>query len=1354
MTRTEHRSLTLAITSEAGRLLVALMDGQAIARMGLVDITSQAFEQVLAEAMSLAREDNASEVAPRLTFGTALFRRFLPDAVREYLIKSEPCPLRLQLSEAFADVPWEMAFDGEHFLGHKFAIARQLIGVEVNGHAGPRESPVRHNLRLLCICPVALAPVNWVDDNRSGAESTGAIEVTALDMTPTSPDTLWQRVGQSDILRVEEAHLEALLRSAGGRSADGKWPPLLIIVIDSAACFTTTDSAIARTVRLALAANCAVVLLNSKAPKALDIERELLNRISSGLSLAESARLSRSNEMTTPFPVFYGDGDRVLTPSSERQQADDSHRQVSALFYDLVESTRLLDSIGGERYSDLLASCHKRFGAIVRRFGGVADDPRGNDGVMCYFGFPVAIEDSAVRAIRAGLEILEAGASIGVQLRIGISTGPTVIRDGQPFGTSVHRAARLQAQAEPGTLVVSDATLRLARDRFEAEALPDVSLKGIRRPGRLHRICGERFDTDAPEPQTQPGLTPLIGRETELHLLQEQWLEAAVGPLRVIRVSGEAGIGKSRLVREFRARLEADDGQVIECRCSSDHLSSAFHPVIDYLRRALAIRHRESDAEKVEKICLGLGVHSRAEAAWLIARLLGVGCEPPPGVLDVPSERLRERTLDVLVGWVAALASRGPLCVIVEDAHWIDPSSLEYLRRVITDCSRLPILMVMTERSGPDRGWDLPVQAAHVELRGLSPEQARQLVGVVSSGTRLSNQTIRALAERGDGIPLFIEESTRMMVDSRESAADEPAVAAEIPSTLQDLLTARLDALGNARPVAQLGATIGREFSLALLQAVLQHESIEDRVEGLPSKLRALVSSGMIIEKGDAGDRRYYFKHALLRDAAYQSLWERKRARLHRAIAEVIVQHFPELATNQPELMAYHFGEAHIDAEAMKYWERAARLAASRSANDEAISHVKKALNLIERIPSSADRDRAELRLLLLLAARLIAAEGYGAQQVESVYRRALAIARAQGDEVSLSKVQLGLEGYYFMRGDFVAAQKLALEAESLVAHGADPMARLQARWAVANILFHQGALVQAVERMNACLKVYESLAHRPSAVQDPGVMCLCYSAWGLWELGYPDQALERAVRVVELADALHHRFSMGEACGFRTTVHYFRGEFHEALAWAQKAIDICEDAGFVVWLAHALVMHGRVLTELGDADAGLVEMRRGYELWTDSGAVVTRPFYLAMQAESLAHAGRFTEGLGALAEALKLIDCHGERYYEPEIRRLQGRLLLLNSGESPDRRSDDAQKWFLSALHVAEELQLKSLALRSATDLAQLLEGAGRSGDAYRVLSSASSAITEGRETADVMRASKLLAQLRPRTVADGREA
>lgn len=265
--------------------------------------------------------------------------------------------------------------------------------------------------------------------------------------------------------------------------------------------------------------------------------------------------------------------------------------------------------------------------------------------------------------------------------------------------------------------------------------------------------------------------------------------------------------------------------------------------------------------------------------------------------------------------------------------------------------------------------------------------------------------------------------------------------------------------------------------------------------------------------------------------------------------------------------------------------------------------------------------------------------------------------------------------------------------------------------------------------------------------------MCLCYSAWGLWELGHPDQALERAVRVVELADSLHHRFSMGEACGFRTTVHFFRGEFHEALAWAKRAIEICEDAGFVVWLAHALVMHGRVLSELGDPGAGLVEMRRGYEMWADSGAVVTRPFYLAMQAEALAHAGRFTEGLGVLAEALKLIDCHGERYYEPEIRRLQGRLLLLNSGDSADRRADEAQKWLLSALRVAEELQLKSLALRTATDLAQLLESVGRSADAYRVLSTASSAISEGRETADVMRASKLMAQLRPRTVAHGRE-
>ena len=771
----------------------------------------------------------------------------------------------------------------------------------------------------------------------------------------------------------------------------------------------------------------------------------------------------------------------------------------------------------------------------------------------------------------------------------------------------------------------------------------------------------------------------------------------------------------------------------MEFRCAPDHSTSTFHPVIDYLRRALDLQERDTPKQKLSKLKRGLArVDCGDDALKLIALLLSLPGAEELGALAYSLERQRERTLEVLVGWITQIAMAAPTCVIVEDMNWIDPSSRELVGRLIAQSESVPLLVLLTVRSDAVQGVDVPAGATRIELRGLGLEQARLLVKAASGDVSLPNETVRALAARGDGIPLFIEESTRMVIDAGPGAAEAEATAKlAIPATLQDLLMVRLDRLGPARQIAQIGATIGREFPLALLEAVLAHRRAPIRVDDLRNRIEVLVASGMLVEKGNLPERLYYFKHALVREAAYQSLWERDRTLLHCAIAEVIAQEFPGLAESQPELLAYHFAEARLEAKALQYWELAGRRAASRWANDEAISHVKSALALVPRVVAGDERDRTQLRLLLLLASRLVASEGYGSDQVEGVYRHALAIASQLGDNTALSKVHLGLEGFHFMRGDFAEAEKFARAATELIGDSADPMPRLQARWAVANILFHRGEVAAAVEHMDACLESFEGLEHRPSALQDPRVMCLCYSAWGLWELGYPDRALERAIKVVALADLLNHKFSMGEAYGFRTTVHYFRGEFDAAKVWAESAIQICEDAGFVVWLAHARVMYGRILAELGDPASGVAEMQRGFHMWTQSGAVVTRPFYLAMQAEGLALAGRAVEGIDVLDRALALVEAHGERYYESEIRRLRG-LLLLNEECSADRAAE-AEKWLLDSIRVAQARQLRSLALRAANNLAELWLRVGRKGEAFRLLDPAARAVSGGIETADV---------------------
>jgi predicted ATPase len=697
-----------------------------------------------------------------------------------------------------------------------------------------------------------------------------------------------------------------------------------------------------------------------------------------------------------------------------------------------------------------------------------------------------------------------------------------------------------------------------------------------------------------------------------------------------------------------------------------------------------------------------------------------------------------------MVRWLGSESRKSALCVILEDIHWIDPSSKDLLSLVCNLSAPVLVLAtVRTERAQEPMQW---ITGPLIELKGLSQEVAREMVQRVSEKSPLGADVVRLLAQRGDGVPLYIEESTRMAVEISESAQRKdvvPLIHSAVPSRIHDLLMARLDRLGDAKQVAQLGGTIGREFPLALLEAVLKVDGVPMRIQDLSPQLDALLESGFVIPVGDPRDRRFAFKHALVRDAAYQSLWERDRKSLHRLIAGVITERFPALVEIQPELLAYHYTQAGLDTLAVNYWERAARLAASRSAYDEAISHLNSALRLIEAQPDTPERRSVELRLLLLLAGRLIATEGYGADRVEEVYTRALNLCTQVGDPAALRKARLGMEGYYFMRADFAKAREFAEQVAAMEQPQPLEMRALQADWAIANILFHQGELESAVARMDQCLRKYERARHHPGAVQDPGVMCPSYSAWALWELGYPDEAMKRGNEVIELSLALDHKFSIGQAYGISAGVNFFRGENELALMRAGKSVEICDVHGFSVWLAHAKMLRGRTVAEMGRVDDGIQEMLQAYSMWTKTGALVTRPFYLAMLAEGYALAGRVADGLAALDDAREIIRACGERYYEPEIQRLAGELLSASRPGRDSCRVAEAEQWFRSAIDVARERRLRSLELRAATSLARLLGNYGRGREASPMLAEILKSFTEGLETSDVRQARQVLGDL-----------
>jgi class 3 adenylate cyclase/predicted ATPase len=1325
---------------------MALTDSRGLATIGKTRVLDSELHR-LASPLVEARRPSTDRLRLR---GADLFDRVFPENIRSFLTQSPRRLLQLQLAEELLAIAWEHAFDGQSFLGEKFAVARQILSA--SEFPETRQLRVQGaRLRVFAVEDAGLTgAASQVPGYTAALDAIEGLSVTRADMRDATAVNVRRLVGDFDVLHCI-ARRSSPENGRGQATAllelfeSGPMPPLLLVELEA----TTGDRHAEQFVRTLplinqrIGGSCILRVVGDGLRP--DFSKVLYSDLVEGQPLAFAVATARQSAKAM-ISVFYGDGAQSPFRVARRPNTDDSHRQVTIMSYDLVNSTQVLATIGAERYTELLGTYHKRCAEIVRRHGGTAQDARGDDGIMCYFGLPVAMERSAEQCILAAFEIQGAVRSLEVETRIGITTGEVAVRDNLPHGVPIHMAARLQSIAKPGTVVVSEATRNLVKETFDFELLDArPSLKGIDQPGNVYRVLGARSSGSLEQPETVPSFTPFVGRANELRLLREHWIAAVSNGVRLIRVSGDAGVGKSRLIREFRSQLASEGASIIECRCTHDHSASAFHPIIDLLHRSLQISDRESAEAKLDKVVAAFPAGAQLDdAPALIARLFSLPFEARFGRLAHPAERLRERTLEVLLAWFRIRASETPTCLIVEDANWADPSSAEFLRRLLAVDKQLPLLVILTLRSDAELHWNLPAESGLIELRGLDPESARALVVAASGDARLPKDVVRALAERGDGVPLFIEESTRMAIElGTDSHSSLEALRRAVPSTIQDLLMARLDRLGHAKQIAQIGGTIGREFPLTLLAAVAESERIAPPGKSLLERLQVLTASGMLIEKGGIQDRSYYFKHALMRDAAYNSLWEKDRLRLHRAIAEVVAAKFPELAESRPELLAYHYGEAHHDREALAYWERAARHAASRSANYEAIDHLKRGLALLARLPEGSERERVELRLLLLLAARLIASEGYGAVQVENVYSRALVLCRKLADDSALIKVQLGLEGYHFMRGNFALAREFADQAAAMAARGSDPIPQLQARWAIANIVMHQGNFVAAVEQMDKCLTTYENLTHRPSAVQDPGVMCLCYSAWGLWEMGYPDRALQRAVRAVDLANTLRHSFSMGVAFGFRSTVHHFRGEFDDALIWAERAIEVCSDAGFIVWLAHAKVMHGRILAELGEPVRGVEEMSLGYEMWADTGALVTQPFYLAMQSEGLALARRFDEALTVIDRAMQVVEEHGERYYEAEIRRLRGEFTLRSAGAASAAVRAEAERWFLDAIKVAQLQRLGSLELRSALSLAELWMERDPT-EAAPLLAFALGRVQGGDETSDPRRARSLLQGLR----------
>jgi class 3 adenylate cyclase/predicted ATPase len=1048
---------------------------------------------------------------------------------------------------------------------------------------------------------------------------------------------------------------------------------------------------------------------------------------------------------------------------AEPPPADAERRQLTVMFCDLADSTRLARQLDPEDLREVLHAYHTACAAVIQRFAGYIAQYLG-DGLLVYFGYPQAHEDDAQRAVRTALGIVEAMEMLnprlaqdkGVRLtvRIGIHTGPVVVgdigsgdrRERLALGDTPNLAARLQSLAEPDTVVLSDTTARLVQGYFICQDRGVHVLKGIDAPVRVSQVVGESAAQSRLEVAAASGLTPLVGRETEVTLLLERWAQARDGLGQVVLLSGEAGIGKSRLVRVLTERVVAEGAPRLTLYCSPYHTNSAFYPVIDHLQRLLHW-HRdmlpEARLATLEQ-ALQAARLPLEEAVPLLASLLAVPVPERYPPLTLSPQRQKQKTQEALVAWLLAETAQQPVLAVWEDLHWADPSTLDLLGLLLDQVPTARVLLVLTARPEFRPPWGLRAHLTQLTLTRLVRQQVEEMVLRVTGGKPLPAEVVQQIVAKTDGIPLFVEELVKTVLESGlvQEEADRyvltgPLPPLAIPATLQDALMARLDRLAAVKEVAQLGAVLGREFPYALLRAVTPLEE-----PTLQQSLAQLVEAELLYQRGHPPQATYLFKHALVQDAAYQSLLRSTRQQSHRRIAQILEAQFPDLVETQPELLARHYTEAGLNEQAVPYWQRAGQQASERSAYLEAISHFTTGIALLKTLPETPAHTQQALPLYIALGAALQVTKGLAAPEVEHAYTQARALCQQVGETPQLVPVLLGLWRYSLARPQFHTARELGETLLRLAQQADDPALAVVAHYALGVTWVGLGVFPVARQHLEAGLAGYTPDQRRALVFhmgQDPGVACRAHAAMTLWVLGYPAQALARCHEALALAQELSQPFSLAYARAMVAMVAQFRRDVPAVHAHAETAIALATTQGFPLWAALGTSLRGWALAMQGAGKEGMAQVRQGIAAWRATGAALQVPFLCTVLAEVCDHLGHTADGLQALAEAQTLVEQQKERWWEAEVYRLRG-VLLLRQPETPP---EEAETWLRRALDVARRQQAKSLELRAAMSLARLWQHQGKGVAARELLAGVYGWFTEGFDTADLQEARVLLEEL-----------
>ncbi len=1027
----------------------------------------------------------------------------------------------------------------------------------------------------------------------------------------------------------------------------------------------------------------------------------------------------------------------AFIPSAER-------RQVTVLFSDILGSTALAESLDPEDLQEYIGRYQALCAEAIQSYDGYLAQYLG-DGALAYFGYPVAHEDDAGRAVRSAIEILARAGSVmmggnRLALRIGIHTGMVVVggtgdsgrREQLALGEAPNIAARLQAEALPDTIVISDTTRSLLAGQFAVEDLGSRTLKGLSRPMHMFRVLGKSDAASRFHAMKRAyGLTPFVGRGREVEAIRAAWAEAADGHGRTLLLRGEAGMGKSRLLEVTEQIATSRLHELFEAQCSSYQMNSPLYPIVEMVERRLGIEEDMGAADKLdllEQFAAGRGVWVE-EATAVLAGLLSTPTLDRYPEIDLPPTRRLQLTIRVLADLLLHSVNDSPVLLLIEDLHWADPSTLDLLGEMTARVANLPALMICTTRPGFSAAWGGQPHCAEIRVEALSTDDTRALVTRVAGPKSLPLTLVQEVAARTAGIPLFTEAVTRTVMSSGLLRELEdryeltgPLPSALIPASLQDSLMARIDRLGADRLVAQAAATIGREASFELLQDVLRMPA-----DSLTVALKRMVELELVSENGTPPAATYTFRHALIQDSAYESLLRKTRQEFHNRIAEALVQRFPEIAETKPELLARHHEGAGRITEATAGWIKAGQQAKQRLALRECEAYLRKAISLLERLPQDdSDRLQSEMEAQLALGQALTETFGWASRELETAFSRARDLCSKLGNKFGLLQALNGLSGMHLLRGNLPQALETAKPVLEMAIASGDPLLRISA----GNLISYPAYYL--ADHMGTCRYAEDALAlytlERERAIVAGlhlpcSFACAHIRAMSLFCLGYSDQSEQQWQEGRAMIEALNIHVATTFALGYLVHGHYLRRDRVAVEALAEPAYTRAAEEGYLFWASQARIFRGWARAMSGDAEAGIADMEAALESYHLTGSRLDMSMFCLMMAEAQLHAGQPEEALLAITSGLNSAAECEEHVQESELNRLRGEIQLTQGeaamGEASLRR----------AIEIARGQQAKMFELRAAISLARFLRDQGRIEEVTLLLQPLNEWFEEGRD-------------------------